>query len=106
MIYDTSAMSDEALGNDLPPEDVHAPIEVHFFAAARAAYGEHSVAVQPGSLTDVLQRLVSVAPALGEVLPRCSFLINGYVISDVGSKTEHILSAGDRLDVLPPFAGG
>ncbi len=105
-MYDTTAMSDEALGNDLSPTNVHAPIEVHFFAAARAAFGEHSVTVQPGSLTDVLEGLVTVAPALGEVLPRCSFLINGYVISDSGSPAEQILSAGDRLDVLPPFAGG
>lgn len=105
-MYDTTAMSGGALGNDQSHVDEDAQIEVHFFAAARAAFGEHSVMMQPGTLAEVLQRLVDQAPALKEVLPRCSFLINGYVVSDAQSHDEHAVAAGDRLDVLPPFAGG
>jgi molybdopterin synthase sulfur carrier subunit len=105
-MYDTTAMPDGALVNESSTELPQDGVEVQFFAAARSAYGANSAHVEPGSLTDVLQRLVVRAPALAAVLPRCSFLINGYAVTDSSDDGDHMLTAGDRLDVLPPFAGG
>lgn len=107
VIYDTTAMPDGALVNEASTElSQDRGVEVQFFAAARSAYGANSAHVEPGSLTEVLQRLVVRAPDLAAVLPRCSFLINGYAVTDSSDEVDHMLTAGDRLDVLPPFAGG
>lgn len=78
-----------------------ATAQVHLFAAARAAAGSSQLDVEAGSLSDVLDRLVVMAPGLAEVLPRCSFLIDG-----VAARADAVVPAGGRLDVLPPFAGG
>jgi sulfur-carrier protein len=77
-------------------------VEVHLFAAARAAVGESIVSVQPGTLGSVLDELCTRFPAFVAVRPRCSFLL------DEVSCTDPVISinAGSRLDVLPPFAGG
>jgi molybdopterin converting factor small subunit len=105
-MYDTTAMPDGPLVNESSTDFAEDLVEVHLFAAARAAYGANSVSVQPGSLAKVLLGLVTTAPDLASVLPRCSFLINGYVVTDASQHDDQNLSAGDRLDVLPPFAGG
>ena len=77
-------------------------VEVHLFAAARAAVGESVVSVQPGTLGSVLDELCTRFPAFVAVRPRCSFLL------DETSCTDHqaTINAGSRVDVLPPFAGG
>jgi len=79
-------------------------VEVQLFAAARAAAGCSEWVTEPGSLGEVLTRLASEFPALGEVLPRCSFLVDE--VSVKASEPDTALLAGSRLDVLPPFAGG
>lgn len=79
-------------------------VEVHLFAAARAAAGTGRLEVDAGSLGEVLARLVEAAPALAEVLPRCSYLLD-----EVAAKRVDLaipVRPGARLDVLPPFAGG
>jgi sulfur-carrier protein len=79
------------------------PVEVHLFAAARAAaQGVSVMHVAPGTLADVLATAVGQAPGLAEVLPRCSVLVDGVVGHDEGAE----VPAGARVDVLPPFAGG
>lgn len=89
---DTSRMPDEPR-----------PVEVHLFAAARAAAEGRSVLeVAPGPLVDVLAGAVRQAPGLGAVLPRCSVLIDGVA----GHDDAVLVAAGARVDVLPPFAGG
>lgn len=40
--------------------------------------------------------------AFDSVIARCSFLVNEIATSDPGDP----LVGGDRVDVLPPFAGG
>lgn len=93
-------------------------MRVRFFAAAAAATGveeQHvdlqALAVrQPFTLADLSQLLVnsfpvsasSHTPALADVLTRCSFLLNEVSTKDL----TRVLSPGDVVDVLPPFAGG
>jgi molybdopterin synthase sulfur carrier subunit len=79
-------------------------VEVHLFAAARAAVGHSSVAVAPGTLADLLDGLERTSPAFGKVRPQCSFLIDGISIHDEPALID--VAPGQRVDVLPPFAGG
>ena len=76
-------------------------VEVHLFAAARAAVGTSVLSVGPGRLFAILDALEAEHPAFAAVRPRCSYLVDGTAIhSDVE------VGAGSRIDVLPPFAGG
>jgi sulfur-carrier protein len=77
-------------------------VEIHLFAAARAAVGASSVSSQPGPLSRILDRLVQEHPAFAAVRPRCSYLIDGTTAHD----PDIDVPAGSRIDVLPPFAGG
>ena len=76
--------------------------EIHLFAAARAAVGASMVAVEPGSLGDVLDGIEARHPAFAAVRPRCSYLVDGLAVR--GEDAD--VAAGSRVDVLPPFAGG
>lgn len=87
-------------------------VDVHFFAAARDAAGcAHTSltdAEVPATLGDLLQFLASsftgstaAGTSMGEVLERCSFLLDGKT-----STAESPLNGISRVDVLPPFAGG
>lgn len=77
-------------------------VQVHLFAAARAAVGESSITVQPGTLSSVLDEVSERFPAFARVRPQCSFLLDEVSCSDSSA----LIDAGSRLDVLPPFAGG
>ena len=79
-------------------------VSVRLFAAARAAAGVGEVQVDPGSLGIILRALESDHPSLAEVLPRCSYLVDGVAVH--GDPDEITVSDGLELDVLPPFAGG
>ena len=79
-------------------------VQVHLFAAARAAAGVPTLEVDAGTLGEVLERLVAVAPALASVLPRCSYLVDE--VAARPSDLDRDVPPGSRLDVLPPFAGG
>ena len=83
-------------------------VHVHLFAAARAAAGAEQLDVAPGTLAAVIEQLVAASPALADVLPRCSFLLDSTAIKgSSGEIAQEIdVPAGSRLDVLPPFAGG
>lgn len=83
-------------------------VDVHYFAAARAAAGraqDTAEAATLGELLDVLRQRHTGSTEAGmsfaEVLERCTFLVDG------ASATEDAVLAGaSRVDVLPPFAGG
>lgn len=89
-------------------------MNVRFFAAAAAATGVEEQRVEltsrPFTLLDLSDYLVagfpvsasSHTPPLAEVLTRCSFLVNEVATRDLST----VLSPGDVVDVLPPFAGG
>lgn len=77
-------------------------VEVHLFAAARAAVGESSVTAEPGTLGSLLDELSRRYPDFGRVRPQCSFLVDEVSCSD----PQAVVEGGSRVDVLPPFAGG
>ncbi|MGD7002216.1 MoaD/ThiS family protein [Corynebacterium halotolerans] len=85
-------------------------MEIHYFAAARAARGtgQETVADVPDTLADLLDQLsaehtgtTDAGMNLGEVFERCSFLVDG-ARAGQGQR----LAGVQRVDVLPPFAGG
>ncbi len=86
---------------------------VRYFAAARAAAGmdEEHFELPAGATLDSLRTAILAVerpepppgtPPLGRVLARSSFLLNEVAARDAAVE----ISAGDVVDVLPPFAGG
>lgn len=84
-------------------------VTIRYFAAARAARGLDSEQVDWEGPLDLLlskletepQQLTTGGLSLADIFPRCSFLLNGARVDNTVS-----LRSGDKLDVLPPFAGG
>lgn len=76
-------------------------VDVHLFAAARAAVGTSRLSVPAAPLSVILNGLEAEHPAFAGVRPRCSYLVDGMTVHD-----DVEVAAGSRLDVLPPFAGG
>lgn len=77
-------------------------VEVHLFAAARAAVGETMVTTEAGTLGSVLDAVAARYPEFAGVRPRCSFLLDEVACTDQSA----VVAEGARVDVLPPFAGG
>lgn len=88
-------------------------VDVHYFAAARAAAGISSERLEPADVPDTLGQLLELLAqrhsgttesglGLKEIFPRCSFLLDGAGGADASSS----LQAVERVDILPPFAGG
>lgn len=85
-------------------------MDIHYFAAARAARGAAQETCPPSEKTlgDLLKELgekhtdtTAAGMSLAQVFERCTFLIDGR-----SSDTSASLSGASRVDVLPPFAGG
>lgn len=81
-------------------------LTVRYFAAAKAAAGtgEETVGL-PGDATvaDAVAALGTAhGPELGQVLLRCSFLLDEVAVRDRSAT----VGGAATLDVLPPFAGG
>ncbi|UYG17136.1 MoaD/ThiS family protein [Brachybacterium huguangmaarense] len=89
-------------GTDDEPHPVPL-IEVRLFAAAAAALGT-DLAEAPGrTVAEVIAALSARTDAEGaRVLGRSSVLVNAVACRDHDRR----VFPGDRLDVLPPFAGG
>ena len=84
---------------------VQIEVTVRYFAAARAAAGVESetVALRSGAtIAQLVENLAKRGNPLATVLRRCSYLHDGIAVRDEAT----VLSAGDMVDVLPPFAGG
>lgn len=78
---------------------------VRFFAAAQAAAGTDQTVVKltdKATLADLENVLGQQNPELADVLNRCSYLHESIAVRD----RSRVLSSGDTVDVLPPFAGG
>lgn len=74
---------------------------MRFFAAAEEAVGSSELSVDAATLSALTSSLRDDHPALAEILPRCSVLVDGARVDDSWPLT------GDAVvDVLPPFAGG
>lgn len=80
-------------------------VTVRFWAAARAATGMERDTFEPGPLERVLAAAVARYSALGPLLPRCSYLVDGTAVTRADAALVS-LPAGAVLEVLPPFAGG
>lgn len=83
-------------------------VEIHYFAAARAAAGVEKESVHAATLGELLddraahhQGTTDAGMTLGEIFERCTFLIDGK-----NSDRDAPLTRATRIDVLPPFAGG
>ena len=78
-------------------------VEVHLWAAARDAAGTDVLRVPAGRVREVLDAAVAATPPrFAEVLDRCSLLLDSVAVHD----HDAAVRPGQRLDVLPPFAGG
>ena len=75
---------------------------INFYAAARAAAGAPSLKIPAGSMGALIDQLAARSPELAELLPTCSFLLNGESCENLNQ----LLVEGDQVDVLPQFAGG
>ena len=96
-----------AATTDPPPVAIR--VEIRYFAAARAAAGtaeeQLDVRCAPTGCTvgAVLEAAVTQhGPGLETVLRRCSYLLDELAVH--GRSTP--VRDGQRIDVLPPFAGG
>lgn len=78
-------------------------IEVRLFAGAAAEYGRDVETVHATTLQEALDSLTEASSAqAAQVIGRSSFLVNAVACTDRST----VLADGDRVDVLPPFAGG
>jgi sulfur-carrier protein len=77
-------------------------VEVHLFAAARAAVGAPVVPASEGRLSVILDGIAAEHPDFAPVRARCSYLVDGVAVH--GEDAE--VGSDSRVDVLPPFAGG
>lgn len=77
------------------------PVLVRYFAAAADAAGTRSETVEAATVGDLRALLVErYGDAMARVLRTGSFLVDGVVSRDDARPL------GERVDVLPPFAGG
>lgn len=93
-------------------------MQINFFAAARAAAGTPSLTVELGQLPAptlaglqgyLTREFTGATPSgqtLADILPRCTFLVDGVAASPEVQDNPAVLQEARRLDVLPPFAGG
>lgn len=75
---------------------------VNFYAAARSAYGKRDENISVSTLGELAQQLSGFNTELANLLPTCTFLVNGEACDDLNRK----LLETDHVDVLPQFAGG
>lgn len=85
-------------------------IHVRYWAAAKAAAGSDSdtlAVTGPSTLADVRRRVVELHPGtrLAEVLAACSVLV-GDRPAGTRAPEDVVVSPGDSVEFLPPFAGG
>ncbi|GAB4096912.1 MoaD/ThiS family protein [Brachybacterium squillarum] len=78
-------------------------IRVRLFAGAAAAFGADDATVHGATVGAAIADLLEGASAEARtVVGRSSLLVNAVACTDPG----RALADGDRIDVLPPFAGG
>jgi molybdopterin synthase sulfur carrier subunit len=78
-----------------------AQVTVRYWAGAREAAGRDEEPVDADALADLVRQLAGRTPALAQVLSVSSLLVDGLI-----SAPSRVLSDGETVEVLPPFAGG
>lgn len=80
-----------------------ATVTVRLFAGAAAAYGSDTATVRGATVAEAIRDLTAGASAdATTAIERSSLLVNAVACTD----HSRVLADGDRIDVLPPFAGG
>lgn len=80
-----------------------ATVAVRLFAGAAAAYGSDTATVHGATVAEAIRDLTTGASAEATTaIERSSLLVNAVACTD----HSRVLADGDRMDVLPPFAGG
>lgn len=100
-----STQTPAAAGTDqTAPHAAASPtIAVRLFAGAAAEYGRDTETVRAATLEEAISALTaSASPQAAQVIGRSSFLVNAVACTD----RDRVLTEGDSVDVLPPFAGG
>lgn len=78
-------------------------VAVRLFAGAAAAYGADTATVHGSTVAEAISDLTEGASADARTaIERSSLLVNAISCTD----HSRALEDGDRIDVLPPFAGG
>jgi sulfur-carrier protein len=83
-------------------------VTVRYWAAARAAAGCESDQVPAATLAEALRAVVALhadSPRFADVVGVCSVLVGSAPVSSQDPEAVR-LSAGDVVELLPPFAGG
>jgi sulfur-carrier protein len=78
-----------------------AQVTVRYWAGAREAAGRDEERVEADALDDLVQQLAGRTAALAQVLSVSSLLVDGLIAA-----RSRVLSDGEIVEVLPPFAGG
>lgn len=79
---------------------------IRYWAAAKAAAGIAEESYRASTLAEALEAARQAhGPEFGQVLQRCSYLVNGDPVGTREHTTIH-LAEGGTVEVLPPFAGG
>lgn len=93
-------------------------MQINFFAAARAAAGLPQLQLESTRLASptlsglcayLAEEFTGSTPSgqsLADILPRCTFLVDGVAATPQAMDDPVLLLGAQRLDVLPPFAGG
>lgn len=90
-------------GSGSAAENGTATITVRLFAGAAAEYGSDTALVRGSTVAEAIADLTSGAsPQAATAIERSSLLVNAVSCTDHSRS----LKDGDRIDVLPPFAGG
>ncbi|MEN4396873.1 MoaD/ThiS family protein [Mycolicibacterium senegalense] len=80
-------------------------VTVRYFAAAAAAAGVDTETLdlaKDSTIATLIEQLSARDSDLARVLKRCSYLLDGVAVRDLGKP----VSTSQTVDVLPPFAGG
>lgn len=80
-------------------------VTVRYFAAAAAAAGVDTETLdlaKDSTIATLVEQLSGRDAELARVLKRCSYLLDGMAVRDLGKP----VSTHQTIDVLPPFAGG
>ena len=83
-------------------------VRVRYWAAIRAAAGQPTDEVSPGSLAQVLAHVTAAhadSARFAQVLSTCSVLVDEQPVG-ARDRTEVEVPPGATVDLLPPFAGG
>lgn len=77
-------------------------VDIRLFASAASAAGTREMKATSGTLSQILQECSIQQPKLKDILPQCSFLIDGVAHHDFEQK----IHPHSQIDILPRFAGG